>query len=200
MVQTKFNAKWPNLNLELHHCSSKLDKEGFDEFDHETTLCDLNSVREVALTLSNETIAATAMRLFGQSYGGRAFILRDRLSVEEKESLAYCNSPFRLPLNEFSYREFKRRFTHRWPNLSIELYDTTPNQGGLGAGLNELAEDFEMKTLSKVGDALHDYIFISDWGNSLKRGNLAAEIKNKRLGISCERNEIFKRLKDFHAL
>lgn len=196
-----FNTAWPNLELELHHNSSKFDKEGYDELESDANLADPNSPNRAVFTLTDETLAGAAEKLFEGNFGVRAVILRDGLSIESRESLAYCNNPFRLPLNAYTYGEFKRRFTEHWSNLSIELYDTSPHDGGLWRNERELADDFEMKNLKKADKAfLHDYIYISDWGKMLKNVQVAAAIKNKTLGIYAEGNFKDERLKDFQAL
>lgn len=201
MLRLKFSAAWPNLALEMHHTSAKLDKEGWDEFDSDAAFASPDSPNQAVFTLSKETIVRDAARLFSENFGGTAFILRDGVSVEEQETLEYCNDPFRLPLNEFSYAEFKRRFTGRWTNLSIELFDTAPHNGGLWRNSRELAEDFEMRNLRNADRAyLHDYLYISTWGGLLKNVHVAAMIKNNRLGIYAEDNLTNLKLKDFQAL
>ena len=199
-LRRKFNGAWTNLHLELHDRGPKLDHEDRDEFADDATFADANTPNEVVFTLTDETIAETAVRLLEENCGGKVWILRDSFSVEAGETLEYCNNPFRLPLNVFSYGEFKRRFAERWTNLSIELYDASPNAGGLGQNSRELADDFEMKNLKNADSAyLHEYVYISTWSDALKNVQIAAAIKNNRLGIYCERNWIYKRLKEFQA-
>jgi hypothetical protein len=196
-----FNSAWTNLSLELHHSSAKLQHEGYDEFDIDATFGDPNTPNEIAFTLSDETIVQTAMQLFSEHFGGEAVILRDGSSVENKESLGYCNNPFKLPLNEFTYGEFKRRFSERWTNLSIEFYDTSPHAGGLHRGGRELADDFDMKTLKHADKAfLHDYIYISTWGEKLVYIRVDAAIKNNKFGVYCEGNLRNAKLKEFNEV
>jgi|GEM_PF-6297878 len=194
-----FNSAWPNLLLELHHLGNRLDKEGRDDFDEDAIFADVNGPNDIVLSLTNQTLAGEAIQILSKTFNGQAFILREYASVEEEETLEYCNDPFTLPLDRFTYGDFKRRFTERWTNLSIELYDTSPDAGGLSQNSRELADTFNMSTLKIVGDPLHDYMFISDWGTSLKRGCIAAAIKNNKLGIYCEGNWRFQRLRKFQA-
>ena len=205
MLRHKFNSAWTNLVLELHHSSAKFQHEGYDEFDSDTTFGDSGKPNEIAFTLNDETTARTAMQLFSKTYGGEAYILRDGgVSIEDKESLFYCNNPFRLPLNEFTYGEFKRRFTNQWTNLSIKLYDVAPRTGGLWRGDKELADDFEMSNLKNADSAfLHDYLYISTWGERLVYVRIAAAIKNDKFGIDCEgnlRNTVLKKFNEAASL
>ncbi len=193
------SAAWPSLELELHHEGPKLDKEGWDYFDYDAILGDSTQPNDVAFWLTDETYAETAVRLFSDQYGGRAYINRGGYSVETRETIEYCNDPFMLPMNKYSYGEFKRLAVERWPNLTIELYDVSPYHGVLTSGYPELPADFDMTTLTAVGDPLHDYIYICDWRDSLKRGKIGASIKNNRLGTLCSGNEVNQRLKDYEA-
>ena len=198
-VKGAFNSAWPNLHLELHHPGPWLDHEGRDEFDDDAEFAPSTSEGDVVLWLTDKTISGTALKLLSERFAGQAFILRDYVSVEEEETLEYCNDPFKLPLNEFNYGEFKRRFSERWSNLSIELYDRSPDPGGLGQSAAQFPDDFDMGSLGNAGDPLHDYIFISDWGISLKRGCVGAAIRNNKLGTYCEGNCRYKRLKAFQS-
>lgn len=199
-VRQKFESAWTNLTLELHHNSGKFDKEGYDELEIELNFVNPDIPQE-AFTLTDETAAEKAETLFEQEFGGHALILRDYISVERRESLAYCNNPFRLPLNKYTYGEFKRRFTERWTNLAIELYDTAPHEGGLWANSRELKDDFEMANLKNADKAyLHDYAYISDWGRTLKDVRVAAMFRNDALNIYCEDNLKNLRLRDFNEL
>ena len=185
-ISVNFGKAWPNLTLELNHASDKFYHEGYDEIEYETQFFDVLEPNAVFLSLNDETISDTAIRLFEEASGGRCYILRDGLSIERNESLEYCNEPFMLPLNKYTYGDFKRKFTERWPNLTIEMFDVSPYHGVLTSGYQELADDFDMSTQKASGDALHDYIFISDWGATLKQSNLGAAIKKtqrKRAGV-----------------
>ncbi|MEP6901424.1 MAG: hypothetical protein ABJA66_06710 [Actinomycetota bacterium] len=94
-IRVTFNSRWPNLQLELHYNSGKFDKEGYDELESDASFADPGTPNAAVLTLTDETWAGEAEKLFEQSFGGRARILRDGVSVERHESLAYCNNPFR---------------------------------------------------------------------------------------------------------
>ncbi len=196
----KFQAAWPTLRMELHHPGIKLDKEGWDEFEENTIEPDLTTPNTPLFALNDDDTAAEAQRLFSQHYGAQAYILRNGPSVPERETLADCNNPFTLPLNQFSYGEFKRRFSERWPNLSIQLYNSSPYPGGLGQNKSnqELGDDFDMKTLKNTERTfLHDYLYISDWGTLLGKTDLFATIKPSKPEIAWDRNSIYKRLRDF---
>ena len=196
-----FNASWTNLDLELHHISDKFYHEGYDEIEGDWSLKNAGGINELVFALTDETTANEAETLFEKHFGVRARILREDLSVEGHETLAYCNNPFRLPLNVYTYSEFKRRFTERWTNLGIELYDTAPHEGGLWTNSKEFADNFEMKNLKNADQAyLHDYIYISDWGNLLKNVQVAAAIRNDKINVYCEGNLRNERLKDFQGL
>lgn len=93
MLRVKFHSAWPNLDLEMHHSSTKLDKEGFDEFDSDAVWGDPNSPNEVVFTLTDETTVGTAQRLFSQHFPSTAFILRNGVSVDLHKSLADSNAP-----------------------------------------------------------------------------------------------------------
>jgi hypothetical protein len=175
-------------------------KESRDVFDDDQTFFDTIGPDDVVLWLTDQSIAETANKLFSDRFNCAAFILRNGLSVEDPETLEYCNDPFMLPLNKFTYGEFKRLFSQRWPNLSIELYDVSPDHGGLWRGAKELDNDLDMSSFSEVGYPLHDYIYIYEWADSLKRlGNLAAMIKNVKLGVDCDGNWRNLRLNAFQA-
>lgn len=198
-LRHKFNAAWTNLELELHHWSAILQHEGRDEFDVDATFGDPHSPNEIAFALTDETTGRAAATLFSEQFGGEANILRDGGSIEDDEPLAYCNNPFRLPLNEFTYGEFKRRFSNRWTNLSVKLYDVAPRTGGLWRGDRELADDFEMGNLKHADKAfLHDYTYISTWGELLVYVRIAAAIRNDKFGVECEGNLRNTRLKKFN--
>ena len=125
--------------------------------------------------------------------------MRDGISIEDKESLGYCNDPFKLPINKFTYGEFKRRFTERWTNLSIELYKNPPHEVGEPQKSDELADDFDMKTLKNAEKAfLRDYVYISDWSDKLVFIRIAASIKNDKFGIYSQGNYRSIRLKEFN--
>ena len=199
MLRHKFNSAWKNLSLELHHSSAKLQHEGYDEFDSDATFGDANSPNKIAFALTDETIVREAERLFSDYFGGEAIILRDGLSPENKESLGYCNNQFKLLLNEFAYGEFKRRFSEHWTNLSIELYTNPPHEVGEPQKSDELADDFDMKTLKNAEKAfLHDYVYISDWSDKLVFIRIAASIKNDKFGIYSQGNYRRIRLKEFN--
>ncbi|MFT3745508.1 MAG: hypothetical protein QM785_14600 [Pyrinomonadaceae bacterium] len=191
-------AAWPNLTLELNHISPQFYHEGRDEFDYETVFFDASEPNGVVITLDDDTISEIACRLFEEQFGGRCYILRDGLSVEGDETLEYCNDPFRLPLNKFKYGEFKKLFSERWTNLTIQMFDVSPYHGVLTSGYKELADNFDMATQNACGDPLHDYIFISDWGATLKRSNLGATIINNSLGTACTGNDRNERLKNYN--
>ena len=198
-LRRKFNSAWTNLYLEINHDSPKFQHEGYDGFDSDATVGDLDKPYEIAFTLTDATTARMAVQLFSETYRGKVYILREGFSVEDNESLAYCNNPFRLPLNFYGYGEFKRRFTARWTNLSIKLYDVAPREGGLWRGERELANDFEMSNLPNAGSAfLHDYVFISTWGKRLAEVRIAAAIRNEKFDIECERNLRNTQLKKFN--
>lgn len=194
----KLAAAWPNLTLEMNHISPRFYHEGRDEFDLETTFFDASEPNDIVITLDDNTISGTATRMFEELFGGRCYILRNGLSVESNETLEYGNDPFMLPLNKFIYGEFKKRFAERWPNLTIQMFDVSPYHGVLTSGYKELADDFDMATQKACGDPLHDYIFISDWGSTLKRSNLGAAIINNALGKICTGNDRNERLKNYN--
>ena len=198
-LERRLKSGWANLSLELNHASAKFQHEGWDIMDAEDTFGDLTKPNEIAFALDDETTAGEASRLFSEFSGGTAYVVRDQYPVESPETLAYCNNPFRLPLDEFTYGEFKRRFSERWTNLSVELYKNPPHIVGAPHGSGELAEDFEMKNLKHADKAfLHDYIFISTWSDKLVYIRIAAAIKNNRFGIYSEKNYRRMMLKEFN--
>jgi len=199
ILRRKFNSSWTNLQLELHHRSAKFQHEGYDEFDSDATFGDPNIPNKIAFTLTGETIVRTAAELFSEHFGGETYILRDGTSSENLETLRYCNNPFRLPLDEYTYGEFKRRFSERWTNLSIELYTNSPHKVGEPQTSGELADVFDMKTLKNAEKAfLGDYVYISDWSDKLAFIRIAARIKNEKCGICSVGNYARIKLKEFN--
>ncbi|HBB95109.1 MAG TPA: hypothetical protein DC054_06935 [Blastocatellia bacterium] len=196
MKQT-FRAAWPNLRLELHERGAAFYKDGFAEFNDDKTFFAADVPNDVVMALTDQTLAGAALELFAARFKCEPVILCEGYEVEVERTLDHLNTQFKLPLNVFEYGDFKRRFSEHWTNLSIELYDASPEHGGLGRGAKELAADFDMSGLTDVGYPLHDYISIATWGESLKGGPLSAAIKNERLGIYCQGNWIIQRLPTF---
>jgi hypothetical protein len=196
MKQT-FRAAWPNLRLELHERGAAFYKDGFAEFNDDKTFFAADVPNDVVMALTDQTLAGAALELFAARFKCEPIILCEGYEVEVERTLDHLNTPFMLPLNVFKYREFKRRFSEHWTNLSIELYDASPGHGGLGRGAKELALDFDMSSLADVGYPLHDYIAVATWGASLKDGPLSAAIKNEKLGIYCDGDWLGQRLPAF---
>ena len=196
MKQT-FRAAWPNLRLELHERGAAFYKDGVAEFGDNKTFFAADVPNDVVMALTDQTLAGAALELFAARFKCEPVILCEGYEVEVERTLDHLNTPFKLPLNVFSYGDFKRRFSEHWTNLSIELYDSSPGHGGLGRGAKELAVDFDMSSLTDVGYPLHDYISVATWGESLKGGSLSAAIKNEKLGIYCQGNWIIQRLPEF---
>lgn len=193
IAKQRFNDAWPNLFLEVHHASRKYWHEGRDEKEEDTQMTATIDPAVPVFTLTDETLAGNAIHLFATHFSGEALVLHLGVSVERNETLSYGNDPFILPLNKFTYREYKRRFTERWPNLSIHLYNTKQQYTELGLNL-------VIKGKKGLCTAINDYTFIFDWRHTLSHIDLSAAIKNNRLGISWDGDMRPLRLKEFEAL
>lgn len=233
-MRRKFTGAWVNLRLELHEQSPRFYKEGADEFETDKRFFSPEIADEPLFTLTGDTIKAAARKLLAQHYSYRAkpgewveaAIYGNFLDVvsypPETETLDECNEGFYLPLNKYVYGEFKRRFTERWTNLSVEVYPSELPAGEMPVGTAELADDFEMTKLTRVNrlaardyyerdgerdvveklaneSVLRDAACLAGFENSLRNSGIFVRIKNKKLGVYWERKLNLDQLKNFQA-
>ena len=98
-----------------------------------------------------------------------------------------------LPINQFTYNEYKRRFNQQWPNLSISLFDKKNKY-------MELPGELVMNYPTNNAYSLHNYIFLIDWLSSISSIGLYASIRNIKLGIACDGDLRGKRIKELQLL
>jgi len=234
-IRRKFTGAWENLRLEIHRQSLRFHKEGDDEFETNARFYPLETENELLFTLYGKTTKAAAQNLFADFYceknspprtSSEACIygnFPDKVyNPPETGTLDECNNPFYLPLNKYIYADFKRRFTERWTNLSVEVYPSDFQAGEMPPDAVELADVFEMTNLTCVNRLVrHDYyerngfrdvieklanesilrddIYLADFETSLRNSGIFVRVKNKRFGIYWERSLNCDRLKDFQT-
>ena len=189
----KFNNAWPNLSLEVNYATAKYWHEGWDEFEEDTPMIDKTDPAIPVFSLTEEMLAGEVIQLFSTHFSGEAMLVRTGVSVEMNETLAYSNDPFILPINKIIYSDYQRRFTGRWTNLSVHLYNTANKY-------MELEAHVLLQGRKGVPTALNDYTFISEWRHTLSRIHLCAAIQNNQLNISWEGDMRPLRIKEFQAL
>lgn len=228
MMRQKFTAAWPNLRLELHRQTNFLWKEGHDEIDDDERFFPPHAPDATLFTLSGGTTLAVAQRLFADYYhegGAPSVNIEPSIYGNARHEITYPfggatldenNAPFVLRLNQWPYAEFKRRFTERWTNLSIEIFQITAP----GDEQQELPDDFEMNTLTRVNrlvqyhiyerdgvrsavekvvneEVLRDEVYLAALANSLQRSGIVFNIRNNRLGIEWSPTLKQHRLREF---
>lgn len=234
-MRRKFTNAWTNLRLELHEQSLRFYKEGYDEFEDDRRFFSIETTEnELLFTLTGETVKADARRMFAEHYSYRgkpgdwvtASIggnFPDEVSYPaETNTLDECNNPFYLPLNKYVYAEFKRRFSEKWMNLSVEVYPSELPAGEMPIGAAELPDDFEMTNLTRVNrlvtsdyferdgerdvveklandSVLRDGTYPADFETSLNKSGIFVRFKNEKLGVYWERKLNYSQLKDFQA-
>lgn len=219
-TRRKFNAAWPNLRLEIHWSDTAYYKEGMNEVEPDRTFT-VEGQPVKSFTLTDDTTIMAAKDLFknfGEHEHQLAVNIIDNLvdkwvSPIGSQTLAAASDPFILRPVEFTYAEFQRRFTERWPNLSIRFFQI--ESGG------ELPSEFELKTLTGTGirgllrsrvyvrngvydtvemttdNYLHDHLYISDYKNALEKTGIQMTIKNTRTGTEWDRDSSPQKIIDF---
>lgn len=219
-TRRKFNVAWPNLRMEIHWADAFYRKEGMNEVERDKTFT-VDGQPVKSFTLTGDTTIATAEDLF-KSFGEHKHQLAAQIidNFVDKwvtpigtQTLAEASDPFILRPVEFTYAEFQRRFTERWPDLSIEFFHIESG--------NALPPDLELKSLTGTAirgllrsrvhvrngvydtveiitdNYLHDHLYISDYKNALEKAGLDMTIKNTRTGTEWDRDSSPYKLIDF---